>query len=178
MRVPTDDVTLRRNPLSSPHTRAVLSYLLPDASTLRLDACQVDSPAAQITLRVRSTQTTASCPLCATPARRIHSDYGRTLADSVGALPRPPSAPRPQVVLPQSCLPSPYLHRTPAHGGRSWARRTLRLAHRLGALGVALGGTAGVQLGHQWDLVVSRNTLLRLLRKLSLPAAPRPGCSG
>src|SRR5262249_28678011 len=36
---------------------------------------------AQITLRVQSTQTRAPCPLCATPARRIHSDYGRTLAD-------------------------------------------------------------------------------------------------
>src|SRR5260370_9586652 len=59
-----------------------------------------------------------------------------------------------------------------------WARRTLRLAQRLGALGVALGGTAGVQLGHQWDLVVSRNTLLRLLRKLSLPTVPTPRVLG
>jgi len=48
---------------------------------LRLEACAVDDPTAQITLRVQSTQTRAPCPLCATPARRIHSDYGRTLAD-------------------------------------------------------------------------------------------------
>ena len=40
-----------------------------------------------------------------------------------------------------------------------WARRTLRLAQRLVALGIALGGTAGVRLGHAWDLAVSRNTL-------------------
>jgi transposase len=59
-----------------------------------------------------------------------------------------------------------------------WARRTLRLAQRLGALGVALGGTAGVQLGHQWDVVVSRNTLLRLLRELRLPALPTPRVLG
>jgi transposase len=56
-----------------------------------------------------------------------------------------------------------------------WARRTLRLAQRLVALGVALGGAAGVHLSHQWDLVVSRNTLLRLLRRYPVPphATPR-----
>jgi transposase len=55
--------------------------LLPDATTLRLEACAVDDTTAQITLRVRSTQISAPCPLCATPARRIHSNYERTLAD-------------------------------------------------------------------------------------------------
>jgi transposase len=48
---------------------------------LRLEACEMDDTTAQITLRVQSTQPRAPCPLCATPARRIHSDYGRTLAD-------------------------------------------------------------------------------------------------
>jgi hypothetical protein len=48
---------------------------------LRLEACDVDDTTAQITRRVQSTQTNAPCPLCATPARRLHSDYGRTLAD-------------------------------------------------------------------------------------------------
>ena len=59
----------------------VLARLLPDATVLRLEACEVDDTTAQITLRVQSTQTSAPCPLCATPARRLHSDYGRTLAD-------------------------------------------------------------------------------------------------
>jgi transposase len=35
-----------------------------------------------------------------------------------------------------------------------------------------------VQLGHQWALGVSRNTLLRLLRKLPLPALPTPRVLG
>jgi hypothetical protein len=55
--------------------------LLPDATVLRLEACEVDDITAQITLRVQSTQTRAPCPLCATPARRIHRDYGRTLTN-------------------------------------------------------------------------------------------------
>ena len=59
----------------------ILARLFPDATLLHMEACEVDDPAAQITLRVRSTQISAPCPLCATPARRIHSDYGRTLAD-------------------------------------------------------------------------------------------------
>jgi len=48
---------------------------------LRLKACEIDDTPAQITLRVQATQTRAPCPLCATPARRIHSDYTRTLTD-------------------------------------------------------------------------------------------------
>ncbi len=59
-----------------------------------------------------------------------------------------------------------------------WARRTLRLAQRLVALGVALGGKAGVRLGHEWDLAVSRNTLLRLLRRLPQPVLPTPRVLG
>ena len=59
----------------------IFARLLPDATVLRLEACEIDDATAQITLRVQSTQTRAPCPLCATPARRIHSDYGRTLAD-------------------------------------------------------------------------------------------------
>jgi len=55
--------------------------LFPDATTLRLAACHVDTTAAQLTLLVRSTQTRVPCPLCAIPARRIHSHYERTLAD-------------------------------------------------------------------------------------------------
>jgi len=62
-------------------THAVLACLLPDRTTLCLAACHVDTPAAQITLVVRSIQTAALCPLCTTPARRIHSRYERTLAD-------------------------------------------------------------------------------------------------
>ena len=52
------------------------------------------------------------------------------------------------MVLPQSFLSAPHLHRAPARGGAPGARRTLRLAQRLIALGMALGGKAGVRLGH------------------------------
>jgi transposase len=153
--------------------------LLPDATLLRLEACDVDATTAQITLRVQSTQPRAPCPLCATPARRIHRDYGRTLAD----LPWAPYRVSLQLRVRKwfcrhrACRRRIFTERLPTVAA-PWARRTLRLAQRLGALGVALGGTAGVQLGHQWDVVVSRNTLLRLLRELPLPALPTPRVLG
>jgi transposase len=59
-----------------------------------------------------------------------------------------------------------------------WARRTRRLAHRLLALGVALGGRAGGCLGDAWHLAVSRHTLLRGLRRHLVPALPTPTVLG
>src|SRR5499427_8091254 len=164
--------------ISTPAT-TVLTRLLPDATALRLEACDIDATTAQITLRVQSTQTNAPCPLCATPARRIHSDYGRTLAD----LPWAPYRVSLQLRVRKwfcrnrACRRRIFTERLPTVAA-PWARRTLRLAQRLGALGVALGGTAGVQLGRQWALVVSRNPLLRLLQELPLPAVPTPRVLG
>jgi hypothetical protein len=66
--------------ISTPVT-TVLAHLLPDTTLLRLDACDVDDAAAQITLRVRSTQATVPCPLCTPPERCIHSHYERILAE-------------------------------------------------------------------------------------------------
>jgi transposase len=59
-----------------------------------------------------------------------------------------------------------------------WARRTLRLAQRFVDLGVALGGKAGVHLGQRWGLAVSRNTLLRLLRRFPIPSSATPTVLG
>ncbi|HEY5866853.1 MAG TPA: ISL3 family transposase [Candidatus Tectomicrobia bacterium] len=152
--------------------------MLPDA-TLCLEACAVDASTAQITLRVRATQATAPCPLCTTPAHRIHSHYERTLAD----LPWAAYGVRLQLRVRKwfcgnrSCRRRIFTERLPTIAA-PWARRTLRLAQRLVALGIALGGKAGVHLGHEWDLVVSRNTLLHLLRSLPQPLLPTPRVLG
>ncbi len=153
--------------------------MLPDATVLRLEACEVDDTTAQITLRVQSTQTSAPCPLCATPARRIHSDYGRTLADLPWAQYRVclQLRVRKWFCRNRRCRRRIFTERLPTIAA-PWARRTLRLAQRLLALGVALGGKAGVRLGHAWDMRVSRNTLLRLLRRQPEPGAPTPRVLG
>jgi transposase len=153
--------------------------LLPDATLLHLEACEVDETATQITLRVQSTQLSAPCPLCATPARRIHSDYGRTLADLPWAQYRVYLQLRVRKWLcrNRSCPRRIFTERLPTVAA-PWARRTLRLAQRLIALSVALGGQAGVHLGHAWDVRVSRNTLLRLLRRQPAPSFPTPTVLG
>src|SRR5437588_4335770 len=157
----------------------VLARLLPDATLLHLEACEVDDTAAQIILRVQSTQISAPCPLCATPARRIHSDYGRTLADLSWAQYRVylQLRVRKWFCRNRSCPRRIFTERLPTIAA-PWARRTLRLAQRLLAVGRALGGKAGVQLGHAWDVVVSRNTLLRGLRQQPAPLFPTPRVLG
>src|SRR5690349_24424753 len=126
----------------------VLARLLPDATLLHMQACEVDETAAQITLRVQSTQLSVPCPLCATPARRIHSDYGRTLADLPWAQYRVSLQLRVRKWFcpNRRCRRRIFTERLPTIAA-PWARRTLRLAQRLVALGGALGGKAGVQLG-------------------------------
>jgi transposase len=155
-----------------------LARLLPDATVLRLAACEIDDTAAQITLRVQATQTRAPCPLCATPARRIHSAYGRTLADLPWAQYRVCLQLR---VRKWFCgnrrCRRIFTERLPTVVA-PWARRTLRLAQRLIALGMALGGKAGAQLGHAWDVAVSRNTLLCVLRHQPAPSFPTPTVLG
>jgi transposase len=128
---------------------------------------------------MRATQTSAPCPLCATPAQRIHSDYERTLAD----LPWAQYRVRLQLRVRKwfcrnrSCPRRIFTERLPTVVA-PWARCTLRLAQRLVALGLALGGRAGMRLSHAWDLAVSRNTLLRLLRRLPRPVLPTPRVLG
>ena len=153
--------------------------MLPDATLLRLEACDVDDTTAQMTLRVQSTQTSAPCPLCATPARRIHSDYGRTLADLPWAQYRVclQLRVRKWFCRNRACRRRIFTERIPTVAA-PWARRTLRLAQRLVALGMALGGKAGTRLGHAWDLAVSRNTLLRGLRRQPAPSFPTPTVLG
>jgi transposase len=118
--------------------------LLPDATVLRLEACEVDDSTAQITLRVRAMQTSAPCPLCATPARRIHRDYERTLADLPWAQYRVclQLRVRKWFCRNRACRRRIFTERLPTIAA-PWARRTLRLAPRLIALGMALGGRLG-----------------------------------
>jgi len=157
----------------------VLACLLPDATTLRLAACHVDTTSAQITLLVHSTQASVPCPLCAIPARRIHSRDERTLAD----LPWAASRVRLQLHVRKwfcrnrHCRRDIFTERLPTVTA-PWARRTLRLAQRFVDLGVALGGKAGVRLGQRWGLAVSRHTLLRLLRQLPVPSYATPTVLG
>src|SRR5262245_60744312 len=146
---------------------------------LRLEACALDDITAQITLRVHSTQTSAPCPLCATPARRIHSDYERTLADLPWAQYRVclQLRVRKWFCRNRACPRRIFTERLPTVA-TPWAPRTLRLVQRLVALAVAWGGEAGAGRGRARDLRARRHTLLRLLRRQPKPDLPTPRVLG
>jgi transposase len=156
-----------------------LSRLLPDATPLHLEAWQMDHEEGLLTLLVTSTQALVYCPICRSPTRRIHSRYVRTVADLPWA--------RWRVVLHLHvrkffcangrCTRRMFTERLPQLVA-PWARRTQRLAQWLAHIAVALGGAAGARLSRRLSVAVSRNILLRVLRRLALPSLAPPTVLG
>jgi transposase len=157
----------------------LLSRLLPHGFPLHLETWHLDEVAAQLTLRVTSRQALGHCPVCRFPTRRIHSYYERTLADLPWAHLRVVLQLRVRKFFCANgrCTRRIFTERLPTVAA-PWARRTLRLAQRLVALGLALGGKAGVRLSQRWGLAVSRNTLLRVIHRQPLPVFPTPTVLG
>ena len=140
--------------------RTTFAHALPNTTSLHLDTWDIDDAHAQITLLISSTQTAARCPGCNAPAQHVHSRYTRTLAD----LPWSGYEITWQLRVRRlfcrnpACSRRIFTERLPGLVA-PWARRTLRLAARLLAIGLALGGAAGVRLSRHFGLTVSRNTL-------------------
>ncbi|MEM6252848.1 MAG: transposase family protein [Cyanobacteria bacterium P01_D01_bin.156] len=138
---------------------------------LQLENWYIETLTAEITLIVISSQAAPACPKCQTPAQRIHSHYERTLVDL------PWSAYRVRWKLTvrkcfcsnADCQQSIFTERF-AELVKPWARKTNRVMEQLRAIGMALAGSAGARLTPQLNLVASRETLLRLVRQISLPA--------
>jgi len=156
-----------------------LIRFLPDAIPLHLDSWQLDDTASLITLHVTSTQRDVPCPVCTVRTHRLHSRYTRMLAD----LPWGPARVRWQLRVRKFFCSNPqcprrlFTERLPGVVA-PWARRTQRLAAWLSAIGLALGGAAGTRLSQRLGLTVSRNTLLRMVRRLPVPSFATPKVLG
>ena len=143
--------------------------------SLSLQGWHLHETAAQLTLQVTATRTRVRCPLCQTPTARVHSRYPRTLAD----LPWGPYTVRLQLRVRKffcdhpACVRQIFTERLPTVAA-PWARRTRRLAQRLRACGLALGGEAGARLGGRLALRTSPDTLLRLVQEAPRPAVAAP----
>ena len=100
-----------------------------------------------------ATRARVRCHLCHAPTSRMHSWYTRTLAD----LPWGPYTVRLHLRVRKFFCDQPtcpcqiFTERLPTVA-TPWARRTLRLAQRLRACGLALGGELGARLGHRLGL--------------------------
>jgi transposase len=177
--LPGDTVHEEEPAFVSTPVLALLARFLPDRTTLALEAWHVDDAAAQITLDTISTHSQVSCPLCHVQTTRVHSRYTRTVAD----VPWGAYAVRLQLRVRKffcdhpTCPRQIFTERLPAVVA-PWARRTLRLAQHLSALGIALGGQAGARLAARFQWRTSPDTLLRLVQAAPVPDAPAPHIIG
>ncbi len=124
-----------------------------------------------LTIGVVSTCSQSPCPLCGQLAWRIHSQYGRVVADV-------PCGGR-RVVLKLTvrkfhchtadCPRKIFAERFPDFL-KAFARMTDRLHEALLSLGCATGGKAGARLAPQIGICVTPTTLLRHMH--ALPLAP------
>jgi len=158
----------------------LLSCLLPDATHVRLETWALEPAQSALTLNIHARPAAARCPLCGKRSKRVHSRYQRTLADlpwgehAVTAL----LSVRRLFCDNKKCERRIFAERLPEVAA-PWARKTVRLAGRLTAVGLALGGAAGTRLGSKLGLAASRNTLLRLVRQAPLPTVgPARGRAG
>jgi transposase len=147
-----------------------LQHLLPDPTHLQLEAWDLDRTNRHLSLTVSSTQISVPCSVCQGLSQRVHSRYERTLQDlpcvnySMSLL----LLVRKFFCINTGCSRRIFTERLPTVTA-PWARRTYRLAQRLIATGLALGGAAGARLSHQWSSGVSDSALLSLLSKQALP---------
>jgi transposase len=132
-----------------------------------------------ITLVATMTPPTAACPDCGASAARVHSRYGRTLADLAWAHRRVTIrlGVRRFYCLSPTCARTTFAERLPDLAPR-YARTTARLWLAQADVGLALGGAAGARLLAKQGLPGSRNTLLRRMRALPEPDGPPPSVVG
>ncbi|MGF1600403.1 MAG: ISL3 family transposase [Thermosynechococcaceae cyanobacterium] len=157
----------------------LLEYFLPCQDVLHLEGWELDTTNAQITMSVSSTQVVAHCPICDSPAHRVHSRYERTLRDL-------PCVDFCLTILLQVCkffclnedCPRRIFTERLPEVAVPWARRTVRFSQHLSAMGLALGGAAAARLSCQINYDNSRNTMLRAISKLVLPPIETPKILG
>lgn len=157
----------------------LLPYLLPLNTGLCVETLTIDGETHLVTVELLSTASSSTCPLCQTPAARIHSHYSRTLADLPWA----------DLVVSlhlhvrkffcdnAACPRKVFTERIPTLVAPS-ARRTVRLAQHQQQLVLALGGNPSARLSADLRCGTSRTTFLRLVRRLPLPEPTAPEVVG
>jgi transposase len=153
--------------------------LLPSQDDLHLKQWKFDDSTHKLTLVVSSMQRVTACPVCQTPTQKIHSRYERQLQDlpcvqfGVTLLLQV----RKFFCINDACQRRIFTERLP-QVTLPWARRTCRLAERLSAIGLALGGVAGERLSRRLGHRTADSTLLYLIAQLPLPPIVVPKILG
>ena len=145
--------------------------LLPDAASLRLDAWTVEGEV--LVLRASTTQPVVHCPDCSLPSRSVHSYYRRKPADvACASYPmRIELCVRRFYCHTESCGRTTFAERIPTIVA-PYARRTSRLVRDQTQVAFVAGGEAGSRLLSLLRMRASPDTLLRMMRRTPIPAAP------
>src|SRR6266566_2712994 len=150
--------------------------IFPDLPNIEGEGVEV---AEEITLTLRTTSPTASCPSCGTASSHIQSRYTRTLHDlpSVGHPIRLILHVRRFFCQKSTCTQKIFVERLPelCH---PHAQRTKQLQKALCELGLKEGGQAGADTGSELGFSGSRDTILRLVHQSRRPAGQEPHVIG
>ena len=140
----------------------------------------VEISAAVITLTVRCPALESRCPSCGCVSRHVHSRYWRSLADlpSHGRLVRLRLEVHRFRCVVSHCRRRIFAERLGSGIASVSARRTTRLDSLIHHLGLALGGRPGASLARRLVLPVSKDTLLRTIRRHFVRPAEPPRVVG
>jgi transposase len=153
------------------------AHLLPPDDRITFQSLIIDEP--RFILVAAMLSANATCPDCRQPTHRIHGHYPRTLAD----LPWATAPIELRVIVRRfrcctcTCRRQTFAQRLPSVAPL-YARTTTRLATTQANTGLILGGAAGARHLSRHGLPGSRNTLLRRVRRVSLPGAAEPTIIG
>ena len=150
------------------------SELVPAVFVVENVAVEADTPVILI-----SGAANCRCPLCGAVSGRIHSRYERNLMNL------PVAGRRTRLVLrarrffcdESNCAPRVFTYRFDANV-EPRARRTIRLDDVVHGLVIASGGKSAAALSRRLSVCVSNDTLLRLVRRHSVPEFQPPSIVG
>lgn len=150
--------------------------LLPQEIGLQLE--RVANLTGLFFVTVRTTKSTAQCPLCHFVSERVHSRYFRQVSDLswAGSQVELRLQVRRFFCLNSECKRTTFAERL-THIA-AYARRTDRLAAVLNSLGMELGGEAAARQATILAMPTSADTILRLVSTTPLPAYAEPSAVG
>ena len=149
--------------------------LLPDARALGLDRVKIDAANRTVRIDVRSMASAGVCPKCGLKSRRIHSKYQRQLNDLPwqGLCVKVMWRSQKFFCKTEDCAQRIFTERLPVVA-QPHARRTTRLMMALRCIAFACGGEEGSRLAERLSITISPDSLLRLIRKTTIPPRLTP----
>ncbi len=143
-----------------------LPLFLPDPKQLKLD--ELIARDGILAIGVSAGARSAACPKCGARSAHVHSRYCRSLCDlpCQGSIVRIRLRTRRFYCRVEECLCRVFTERLPAVV-RPYGRRTDRCREALLSIGYALGGEAGCRLAAKLAMVVSADTILRIISECS-----------